>query len=135
MKKSFALGIISLFIASVFNETGIRSKIIRFPGGSSVKAGTNRKFMDELGAEVQKRGYQYFDWHCDSRDSKGGSVSSALSAIKTEAKKAGNNVVVLMHDKRKATVSYLPSVIEFFKDQGFDFSVLTESSPPVHHTW
>lgn len=119
----------------VFSETGVRSKIIRFPGGSSVKAGTNRKFMDELSAEVQKRGYQYFDWHCDSRDSTGGSASAALSYIKAEAKYAGNNVIVLMHDTRNATVNYLSSVIEYFKEQGFEFNVLTESSPPVHHTW
>jgi len=121
----------------VFNETGVRSQIIRFPGGSSVKRGTNRKFMDRLGAEVQKRGYQYFDWNCDSKDTKGiRSISKILSNIKSGIKTANSNhIVVLMHDTKKATVKYLPSVIEFFKEQGFEFKTLTKSSPPIHHDW
>ncbi|MDR1565025.1 MAG: polysaccharide deacetylase [Oscillospiraceae bacterium] len=120
----------------VYKETGLRSKIMRFAGGSSVRRGSSKSMMRELSTEVQARGYQYFDWNCESGDKRGvKTASGVLSRVKSTAKDAGNAVTVLMHDTEKVTVTTLPDVIEYFKQQGFTFAVLTPETPAVQHTW
>ena len=120
----------------VFAETGVRSMIMRFPGGSSVTRGTSKSMMKQLAKDVQERGYQYFDWNCDSSDKKGvKTASGALAKIKASQKVAGDIVIVLMHDTEKITVEYLPGVIEYFMDHGYDFMPLSLSSPAIHHSW
>ena len=53
----------------VKEATGVESKLIRFPGGSSNTV--SRQYcpglMTKLTKAVQEKGYQYFDWNCDSR--------------------------------------------------------------------
>ncbi len=120
----------------VFEHTGINSKIVRFPGGSSVKRGSSRARMNQLSKAVQERGYQYFDWNCESGDKAGvTSVSGALSRVKSTFNDCGDAVVVLMHDTEKVTVNALPGIIEFFAERGCEFKTLTPSSPAVHHSW
>jgi len=120
----------------VYDHTGYRSMIIRFPGGSSIKRGTNKWFMKQLSSEVRERGYQYFDWNCDSGDANGtSSASVALTKIKSMEKEVGDIVIVLMHDTKGITVEYLPAVIEHFKELGYTFSRLCPASPAVHHSW
>jgi len=120
----------------VFEQTGLRSMIVRFPGGSSVKRGTNKGFMKQLGHEVREKGYQYFDWNCDSGDSRGMKTAcNALAKIKSEEKVVGDIIIVLMHDTKQITVEYLPNVIEYFKELGYTFLPLCLSSPAVHHSW
>jgi len=122
--------------AIVFDQTGIRSKIMRFAGGSSVTRGGAKAIMPQLKEEVANRGYQFFDWNCDSRDTMGvKSASVALSKIKTASHDAGDIIVVLMHDTAKITVQYLPEVIQHFKALGYDFLPLCAASPAIHHTW
>jgi len=120
----------------VFDQTGVRSKIMRFPGGSSVTRGGAKSIMKQLSEEIVEKGYQYFDWNCDSRDKMGiKTASGALSEIKAAAEKADNIVIVLMHDTEKITVQYLPSVIEHFKGLGYEFSILSSASPCIRHSW
>ncbi|MCL2406013.1 MAG: polysaccharide deacetylase [Defluviitaleaceae bacterium] len=120
----------------VFNQTGIRSNIMRFPGGSSVTKGAAKAIMPKLKAEVTNKGYQFFDWNCDSRDKMGAKTAcTALAKVKAAEKTAGDIVIVLMHDTEKITVQYLPWVIEHFKALGYDFLPLCPASPAIHHTW
>jgi len=120
----------------VFEQTGVRSKIMRFPGGSSVTRGGAKSIMNQLSTEIVEKGYQYFDWNCDSRDKMGiKTASGALSKIKTAAEEADSIVIVLMHDTEKITVQYLPSVIEHFKSLGYEFSILSSASPCIQHSW
>jgi len=120
----------------VYDQTGVRSDIMRFPGGSSVKKGAAKTIMPRLKEEVAKRGYQFFDWNCDSRDKMGVKEASvALTKIKSASKDAGDVIIVLMHDTEKITVQYLPGVIEHFKRLGYDFLPLTKNSPAVQHSW
>jgi len=120
----------------VYDQTGIRSNIMRFPGGSSVKRGGAKLIMPQLKEEVINRGYQFFDWNCDSRDKMGVTTASvALDKIKSASKDADDIIIVLMHDTEKITVQYLPGVIEHFKTLGYDFLPLCSDSPAIHHTW
>ncbi len=120
----------------VYNETGVRTNLIRFPGGSSNTV--SRKYcsgiMTRLTQQVADKGYVYFDWNITSGDAdKGG--SSAQKIINNCRKVPSSNaVIVLMHDsvEKRTTVEALPEVIAYYKAAGCKFAALTESTPPAH---
>lgn len=123
----------------VENLTGIKSRVIRFPGGSSngVSSKYNTGIMTRLTAEVQKRGYAYFDWNVSSEDAAGVAYSPAqLCNNVLKGAKGKSSVCVLMHDAaaKKNTVAALPSMIEGLQAQGFTFAGLTPESYGFHHS-
>ena len=67
----------------VYNITGERSYIIRFPGGSSNIISKNYKngIMSLLAKEVENKGYVYFGWNVGSSDT-----------VTSSSKKTCNNV-------------------------------------------
>lgn len=117
--------------------TGVESKILRFPGGStntvSIRHG-HEGLMDEIIEAVTEEGYVYFDWNVDSSD-----ASRALQdkdvivdAVLTQAKwvKEAN---ILMHDAagKTTTVDALPEIVEGLKAQGFLFKPITEDTRQI----
>ncbi len=119
----------------VFEQTGVRSKIIRFPGGTSntVSKKYSKGIMTRISKSVKEQGYVYFDWNCSNGDAEGATtVQSQLNYCK-QFPKSASTVVVLMHDTKKATRDSLPKIIEYYKSCGFEFGVLTTSTPPIQH--
>lgn len=121
----------------VYEYTGIRSKLIRFPGGSSNLV--SKKYCDgimtRLTKAVGEQGYVYFDWNVDSTDGESGkSAADLVNAVKRNIPKS-KSACVLMHDAgaKKETVRALPEIIQAFRDSGFTFDKLSEDSPTVHH--
>lgn len=121
----------------VKSVTGVESKVIRFPGGSSNTV--SRKYcpglMTELTKAVQKKGYQYFDWNCDSTDASGNHIPvDTLVANATSS--SAQHINILMHDTaaKDTTVKALPRIIEYYKKHGYSFEPLTADSYPVHHS-
>lgn len=123
---------------SVYNSIGIRSKIIRFPGGSSntVSRNYSKGIMSRLVNEVTNRGYVYYDWNVDSNDAGSdtnnsykiyNNVINGLSHSKTN--------IVLMHDSasHSGTVNALRDIIKYGKDNGYSFKTITVSTPIVRH--
>lgn len=123
----------------VYDKTGVRSKIIRFPGGSSNTI--SKKYctgiMTELTKQVEERGYKYFDWDVDSGDASGNGIPAAtlVSNIKKYDYSQMGNICVLCHDTeaKSTTVTALPEIIEHLAAQGYEFRGLTEDSPRFHH--
>lgn len=121
----------------VYKTTGVRSKILRFPGGGSntVSRSYCRGIMTTLTKEVQNRGYRYYDWNVDSGDAGGNlSASAILSNVKRSCG-SQKNAIVLMHDApgKKTTVTALPDIIRYLKGKGYELLPITESTPQVHH--
>ncbi len=119
----------------VYNQTGLRTKIIRFPGGTSNTV--SRKYcsgiMSRISVGVVEKGYSYFDWNCSNGDADGANtVDKQLSYVK-QYSKSSKSIVVLMHDTKKATMESLPAIIEYFQSQGMTFGVLTPDGPAVRH--
>ena len=120
----------------VYEQTGVRSNLIRFPGGSSntVSRKYSKGIMTRLTKEVAARGYVYFDWNVESGDAAGNRVSAQTIINNCRKVPRNNAVIVLMHDAspKKSTVEALPAVIEYYKKAGCKFAALTTSSPVVH---
>ena len=117
-------------------QTGQRTKIIRFPGGSNNTVNrryAKRNIMPELIKEVLKRGYQYVDWNLDSTDAAG--VNRPASVLIANACNAhSNQLCLLMHDTdaKNTTVEALPTIIRYFKDQGYAFGTITSTGYVCH---
>lgn len=124
-------------ISSVVKEqTGVDTKLIRFPGGGSNTI--SKKYcsgiMSRITKGVEEKGYVYYDWNCSSGDAEPGrkTVENIMKNIKKYPKSA-KNIIVLMHDSQAITLQALPQIIEYYKSCGMSFGVLTTDVPPVHH--
>ena len=118
--------------------TGSRTRLIRFPGGSSNTSyrlyNDDPYFMNKLCYEVRRRGYQYIDWNLSSKDSSSGFVSaSTIITMATRGDK--NDICLLMHDTfgKDTTVQALPAIIQYYKENGYRFGVLDTTSSGYHH--
>ncbi len=120
----------------VFDKTGVRSKLIRFPGGSSNTRSRSicEGIMTELVDEVEERGYAYFDWNADSEDASGNNIPSSR-IVNASTSFSQRKIVLLLHDTdlKDTTVEALPQIIEHFIEQGYYFLSLNENSPTAHH--
>ncbi len=125
----------------LYREFGIRTNIMRFPGGSSSTvcqaASGYDIIVEDLIREVVSQGYDYFDWNVDSGDAlPGATAGSIISTTKEQiARLHGRDLVLLFHDgpASGATVEALPSVIHELKASGYRFEVLSKGVIDVKH--
>lgn len=119
----------------VYNITGIKSKIIRFAGGSSntVSKRYSKGIMTSLTKEVINRGYYYYDWNISSGDA--GDAHSSGEVYKNVVNNLNllRSNMVLMHDVNPYTVGALKDIIEYGKRNGYTFERITEDTKMVTH--
>ena len=115
-------------------QTGKRSNIFRFPGGSSntVSRGHQKGIMTTLSKQMQDEGYQYFDWNVDSNDAAGANSSQVYNNVIRGIKNT-SHPVILMHDIKKSTLDALDSMLRYMTSNGYKFGTLDINSPVVHH--
>lgn len=131
---------LNLISDTVESLTGVKSKIIRFPGGSSnaisKKVCPTPGLMTKLAAQTTKKGYYYYDWNVDSGDASASLVSyTTIVNNVLNGAKGKNNICVLMHDSyaKTTTVDALPFIIEGLARQGFSFRGLSPEAPGFRH--
>lgn len=119
----------------VKEQTGVESKIMRFPGGSSntVSKRYSKGIMSRITKSVEAQGYVYFDWNCSNGDADGANTVQKQLNYCSQYPKSAKRVIVLMHDTKSTTRDALPKIIEYYKSCGFQFGVLTTAVPPIHH--
>ncbi len=118
-------------------QTGIESKLIRFPGGSSNLVSRRydgrTRIMSKLVNEVTKRGYTYFDWNVDSNDAGGAKTADEVFNNVTSRLVGGGDSVVLQHDVKGFSVDAVERIIEYANAHGFIFKKLNAGSYTAHH--
>ena len=118
----------------VQNLTGIDSKIIRFPGGSSntVSRRYSSGIMSRLTQEVVNRGYKYYDWNISSGDAEGGSPppSKIYNNVVNSLRKDKANMV-LMHDIKTYTRDALRDIIRYCKNNGYQIKKISPCTEMV----
>lgn len=121
----------------ILSQTGTDSKLIRFPGGSSNSSSKfNPGIMTRLTKLVQEKGYVYFDWHVDSKDSVGAKTAQAVFKNVTEGIKKckSKSIIVLQHDIKAYSIDAVEGIIVWGLENGYAFRALTADSPAYHHT-
>nr|WP_122640049.1 polysaccharide deacetylase family protein [Romboutsia sp. 1001713B170207_170306_H8] len=99
------------------------TRVIRCPGGYM-----SWKDMDKLDEYLDKNNMAEIDWNALNADSEGKKKNA--QELVSEAIKSSNGkeiVVILMHDTygKDETAKALPQIIEYFKDQGYEFKTLS----------
>ena len=120
----------------VLNLTGVDSKIIRFPGGSSNNVSKfNPGIMTTLAKEVTNRGYHYFDWNVGSSDTVSSCSSSCIYNNVVKGLTSYHTLVVLMHDfsGNTRTLNALRDIIRYGKNNGYKFDRITMDTPQIKH--
>lgn len=117
------------------NRTGSTSNLFRFPGGSSntVSAKYSKGVVTKIAAEMQAKGYVYFDWHISSGDAAGYSADRIYNAVINGASRCGGGCVVLMHDIKGTTAKALDPILAELKRNNYTFGTLSEAGPTAHH--
>ena len=114
----------------VYNATGVRSNIMRFPGGGSnvVSAKYCKGLMSDLTVRMPSLGYSYYDWNVNSGDADAAVVPAQTIVNRVLAGAKGkSSICVLMHDNsaKTTTVEALPAIIEGLDAMGFLFAPIT----------
>ncbi|MBO5199261.1 MAG: polysaccharide deacetylase family protein [Lachnospiraceae bacterium] len=118
----------------LYEVTGVRPGISRFPGGSSNK-------QSKIGIEpfvkyLNEEGIIYFDWNVENGDATGKTYTAEeLAQNALDGIANFKRPVVLMHDTdaKKATVDSLPEILETIQKKGGRMLALDESVTPVQH--
>lgn len=103
-------------------------KLIRFPGGS-YNAGDHAAAKQEYKRTLADMGFYYCDWNCLNGDADGKSRSAEGLVEYFKTTSTGyNNLIVLMHDTdaKQKTADALPAIMDYLKEQGYEFYRLDE---------
>lgn len=115
--------------------TGVKSWVIRFPGGSSNTV--SRKYCPGVVTNVSKKlleaGFKYYDWNVASGDSGDVKTKEGVYNNVTKGIKPGRNNIVLMHDfnGNNKTMEALPDIIDFGLKNGYKFEVITTDTEMI----
>ena len=104
---------LKLIESKIYDVTGVKCKLYRFPGGSSNQV--SNLPMTEFIRYLNEQGITYFDWNveCGDATSNDYSVDELVDNVMTDIVKH-STCVVLMHDSndKPKTVEALPKMIE-----------------------
>lgn len=113
-------------VENFLNETvGFKPEIARFPGGTA----TAKKLKTSIIDALHEKNYKYVDWNASVGDGDGEAknTSDAIRLAKSTTKDK-NVVVMLMHDYSSITLNALPTILDYFKNEGYVFIPLFKSS-------
>ncbi len=115
--------------------TGSKSKIFRFPGGSSNTVSRNyaKGVVKQIANRMTNMGYVYFDWDVSSGDASGASRTKIYNNVVNGASWC-KKCVILMHDIKYNTAYELDNILKTLTAKGYRFGTLSTSSPTVHHS-
>ncbi|MFD6211243.1 MULTISPECIES: polysaccharide deacetylase family protein [unclassified Peribacillus] len=118
-------------------EFGIKSRIVRLPGGSNNHLrhqAATKPIINGILQQLSEKGYIYFDWTIDSTDGISPSISEQqiINSVQ-KGTKDQKHVNILLHDinSMKNTVKALPDIIEYLKKEGYYFDTIDETTPKI----
>jgi len=114
----------------IYEATGVRPDIFRFPGGSVNNY--NKKIYKEIIGEMSRRGFTYYDWNVSALDAQAGTTKQAIIYNVMKASDFSTSIV-LFHDSngKSRTVEALDQIIKSLAEQGYSFDRLTNQIKPI----
>lgn len=121
----------------IYEKTGKRTNIYRFPGGSSNTVADID--MHECIAYLNEIGMKYYDWNALNGDAVSNELTEEqlIDNIMKDVRK-NDTSIVLMHDmqSRHTTVDSLQTLITILKSEGYELLPIDEHTPMIQHkTW
>ncbi len=117
----------------IYDATGIKTELFRFPGGSVNDFNTATR--DHIIQEMTRRGFRYFDWNVDSNDAGGANWTDMYNSIPEDIAENYRSFV-LMHDSASTpnTVLVLGDVLQVLVNEGYKFDKINNDTLPVQFT-
>ena len=117
----------------IYNITGVDTKLIRFPGGSSNTISKKYKegIMTTLVNDTLNKGYQYYDWNIDSGDASFATSPTKLYNSVINSLSHDKYNVILMHDTKTYTRDALSKIIDYCLSNGYSFESININTMPV----
>lgn len=118
----------------VYEATGIKPHIFRFPGGSINNY--NRLMYKQIIAEMTRRGFVYYDWNVSGEDAVHDAnwtsiYNNVLTGIENNT---SDKAIVLLHEKQQ-TVYVLEDVIDKLIADGYHFGQLDNTVKPINFSY
>lgn len=116
---------------SIWDATGYRPRIFRFPGGSVNSY--NAHLYRELISEMEGRGFVYYDWNVTSEDAAGAEhPEEQLEQLLTQSQNKPR-IIALLHDtgKNPYIAETVTQYIRTMKEAGYRFKALDSSVEPI----
>lgn len=118
----------------IYDITGIKSTIFRFPGGSSNSVSPLP--MEEYIAYLNENNINYYDWNALNGDAvtSGLSPEQLVDNIMKDVSK-NQDSIVLMHDLQSThtTVESLQLLIDTLKGKGYEILPIDANTPLIQH--
>ncbi len=114
---------------TLYEITGAKPSVFRFPGGS-VNSYNKAVFKDII-AEMQRRGFTYYDWNVSAGDSSSEATVETSTGNIVSNFKDYKKPQVLMHELAPS-VSALPAIIDAARKSGYRLDIITNKVKPVH---
>lgn len=118
----------------LYDVTGTRSTIFRFPGGSSNTVAPLP--IQTYIAYLNEQGIRYYDWNALNGDAVTNGLSpwQLVNNIMKDVRK-NQDSIVLMHDLQTthATVESLQLLIDTLKESGYEILPIDEDTPLIQH--
>jgi len=112
----------------IFKAIGARPRIVRAPGG------TQGHFHVNYYNALDAADYLIYDWNVVSGDADAPLVPAdqLIHAVETQVP-GKSRIIILMHDvgTKLTTVDALPQIIQYLKQQGYAFGVITPKVAPI----
>lgn len=112
----------------VYEATGIKTPIFRFPGGSNTTY--NAETRDEIIAEMTRRGFRFYDWNVQSNDILGHTWTQMRNTILSGVSNQYRSIV-LFHDRADNGVNVLDDVIVELQRLGYKFDKINDNTMPI----
>ena len=122
--------------ALIYEKTGVRTTMVRFPGGSSntVSRRYCYQIMSRLAKRLTREGFCYFDWNVDSGDvSDCRNTEQIYQNVIAGIMEQQSEAVVLQHDVYPCSVRAVEQILRWGKANGYRFEALTSEKLVCHH--
>lgn len=116
----------------VYEVTGVRAEIFRFPAGS-INA-YNSGIYQELIAEMLRRNFVFFDWNVSGEDTRvdGVTADSVQDSVLSGMEDKPRGIILLRDTADKTAVAdALPGILIGLQSRGYSFQPLTLAVRPV----
>ena len=114
----------------IYNATGVRPWVFRFPGGT--KNSYNQNTYRDICAEMDRRGFVHYDWNCSAQDASNTVTAGEIWRNMTRDISPDRRNVLLMHDTKSLTVGLLDAFLTEMESQGYTFAPLSPDVKPVN---
>ena len=129
-KSSFLADFCRQYYA-IWDATGYRPRIFRFPGGSVNSYNTH--LYRDLISEMEGRGFAYYDWNVTSEDAAGAEhPEEQLAELLTQSQNKPA-IIALLHDtdRNPHIAETVAQYIRVMKEAGYRFKALDSSVEPI----